>query len=111
MPIDNRDVMRGLFGRDATPFLRMMEPLGQAIDQVEAQRRRAHEMNQERLRQKVQAAGSRCSCAVAMLSERRVPLGIYAASGRFIQPNLFKNLNAELKTALHSLRCQISFGR
>ncbi|MEL7281864.1 MAG: hypothetical protein AAGK79_16010 [Pseudomonadota bacterium] len=109
--LDYRDVMRGVFGRDAGPLLRMMEPLGQLADQAQAHRRKAQQMNEERLRQKAQAAGSRCGCAVAMLSEKRVPVGLYAASGRFIQPAMFKNLTSELKSALHSPRCQITFGQ
>lgn len=107
--VDYRTVVRGIFGQDANPFLQMLEPLGQIADQAQANARKVKRLNEERLRQKAEASGSRCGCAVSMLSERRVSLGIYAASGRFITPPLFKNLSSELKTALQAQRCQISF--
>lgn len=103
--VDYRGVMRGIFGRDADPLLRLMEPLGQIADQAQEHARNVERMNEARLRQKAQAAGSRCGCAVTMLSEERVALGLYAGSGRLVTPPLFKNLNAELQASLRSARC------
>lgn len=103
--IDYRDMARGWFGRDAEPLLELMQSLGEMMDQANAQKERVKRLNEERLQKKAQAAGSRCHCAVVMLEEQHVSLGLYAGSGRLVTPNLFKNLNSELKTALHSQRC------
>ena len=103
--IDYRDVARGWFGRDADPLLQLMEPFGQIMDQANVQKERAKRLNEERLRRKVEAAGSRCDCAVSMLSEQRIALGLYTGTGRLVTPPLFKNLGSELQTSLHSKRC------
>lgn len=103
--IDYRDVARGWFGRDADPLLQLMEPFGQIMDQANAQKERARRLNEERLRRKVDAAGSRCDCAVSMLGEQRIEIGIYTGSGRLVTPPLFKNLASHLQTSLHSSRC------
>ena len=103
--IDYRDVARGWLGRDADPLLQLMEPLGQIMDQANAQKERAMRLNEERLRRKVQAAGSRCNCAVSMLGEQRIEIGIYTGTGRLVTPPLLKNLGSQLQTSLHSSRC------
>ena len=103
--IDYRDVARSWFGRDAEPLLHLMQPFGEVLDQANAEKQRLQRLNEKRLRQKAQAAGSRCDCAVTMLSERRVALGLYTGTGRLITPPLFKNLHSELQTALRSPRC------
>jgi len=86
-----------------------MEPLGQAMDQANAQADRLRRKNEERLRQKAQAAGSACNCAISMLGEKRIALGLFAGTGRLLTPPMFQNLNVELKTTLHSPQCSISF--
>lgn len=104
--IDYRAVARQWLGRDADPLLQLMAPLGQAMDQANAQAERAKRLNEERLQRKVEAAGSRCGCAVSMLSEeQRISLGLYAGSGRLVTPPIFKNLNDSLVTALNGPRC------
>lgn len=105
--IDYRDMARGWFGRDAEPLLQLMQPLGQVMDQANAQKQRMQRLNEERLRQKAKAAGSRCNCAIAMLSEQRIALGLYVGTGRLVTPPLFKNLPSQLQTALHSPRCSL----
>ena len=107
--LDYRSMARGWFGQDAEPLLKLMEPLGQAMDQAQAQADRVKRLNDERLRLKVQAAGSACNCAISILSEKRIALGLYAATGRLVTPPLFKNLSSELKTALNAHQCAISF--
>lgn len=107
--IDYRSMARGWFGRDAEPLLQLMEPLGQVMDQANAQAERIKRKNEERLRQKAQAAGSACNCAISMLGEKRIALGLFAGTGRLVTPPMFQNLNAELNTALHSPQCSISF--
>jgi len=108
--LDYRDVMRGLFGRDADPFLQMMQPLGDIADKAQAHKRNLKRQQEARLQARAKAAGSSCACAVTAITERRVALGLYAGSGRMITPPLFKDLDAELKTSLRSPRCQINFG-
>lgn len=103
--IDYRDMARGWFWRDAEPLLQLMQPLGQIMDQANAQKERANRLNEERLQRKVQAAGSRCDCAVTMLGEQRIALGLYSGTGRLVTPPLFKNLASELQTSLRSTRC------
>ncbi len=107
--IDYRSMARGWFGQDAEPLLRLMEPLGQAMDQAQQQANRVKRLNEERLRKKAQAAGSACNCAISILSEKRIALGLYAGTGRLVTPPLFKNLTSELGTALHTPQCAISF--
>jgi len=103
--IDYRDMARSWFGRDAEPLLQLMQPLGQIMDQANAQKERAKRLNEERLQRKAQAAGSRCDCAVTMLGEQRIALGLYSGTGRLVTPPLFKNLASELQTSLRSPRC------
>jgi len=107
--IDYRSIARGWLGRDAEPLLQLMEPLGQVMDQANAQAQRIKRKNEERLRQKAKAAGSACNCAISMLGEKRIALGLFAGTGRLVTPPMFQNLNAELKTALHFPQCSISF--
>lgn len=107
--IDYRSLSRSWFGPDAEALLQLMEPLGQVMDQVNTQAERAKRINKEQLLQKAQAAGSACNCAVSMLGEKRIALGIYAGTGRLVTPPLFQNLNSELRTALFSTQCSISF--
>ena len=109
--VDYRGMMRGLFGHQAGPMMRMFEPLNQIADQAQQHARNIERMNEERLRQRAESAGSRCACAVTMLSENRISLGLYAGSGRLITPTIFKDLPSELNTALHSSRCQITYDR
>lgn len=103
--IDYRDMTRGWFGRDAEPLLQWMQPLGQIMDQANAQKERANRLNEERLQRKAQAARSRCDCAVTMLGERRIAIGLYSGTGRLVTPPMFKNLASELQTSLRSTRC------
>lgn len=103
--IDYRDMARGWFGRDAEPLLQLMQPLGQIVDQANAQKERANRLYEERLQRKAQAAGSRCDCAVTMLGEQRIALGLYSGTGRLVTPPLFKNLASELEIFLRSSRC------
>jgi len=107
--IDYRSMARGWLGRDAEPLLKLMEPLGQVMDQANAQAQRIKRKNEERLRQKAQSAGSACNCAISMLGEKRIALGLFAGTGRLVTPPMFQNLDAELKTALHSPQCSIGF--
>lgn len=100
--IDVGRMMDGLFGNGGRQIIAPFEGM---INQAQRQANRARDLNEERLRRKIEAAGSRCGCAVAVLSEQRISLGLYAASGRLITPTLFKNLNSELQTALRSARC------
>lgn len=87
------------------PYRKILSPIEKMVDQAIEQKERANRFNEERLRQKVQAAGSRCNCAIVMLTEKRISIGLYASSGRLIIPPLFKDLMSELKIALHSPRC------
>lgn len=103
--VDYRDMARGWLGRDAEPLLQLMQPLGQMMDQANAQKQRAKRLNEERLQRKAEAAGSRCDCAVAMVGEQRIAIGLYTASGRLVTPPLFQSLSSELQTALRSPRC------
>ena len=103
--LDYRDLTRSWLGRDADPLLRLMQPMTDMIDQAREQKERARQWNEERLRQKAEAAGSRCNCAVSMLTENRVDLALYAGSGRLVTPPMFKNLKSELETALRNPRC------
>lgn len=87
-----------IFEEIFAPVEKVLEQKYEAID-------RAIELNEQRLEAKAKAAGSRCHCAVTMLSEKRIALGLYAGSGRLVTPPLFKNLNSELGIALGSPRC------
>lgn len=86
-------------------FGKLFAPLDDVLDQQYETLDRAKAFNEQRLQTKAREAGSRCNCAATMLSENRIALGLYAGSGRIVTPPLFKNLNAELKTALNSPRC------
>jgi hypothetical protein len=103
--INYRDMARGWFGKDADPLLELIAPLGQMMDQANAQKERVKRLNEERLQQKVNAAGSRCACAVTMLSEHCVSLGLYAGTGRLVTPSLFRDLGSSLHTSLQSSHC------
>lgn len=104
--IDLGDLMGGLFGGGASStFGDVIKPVQDVIDLSNQHARQVERMNEERLRRKAEAAGSRCACAVTMLTEHRVSLGLYAASGRLITPGLFKDLGSSLETSLHSQRC------
>lgn len=104
--IDLGGLMDGLFGRGAsTAFEDVINPMQSVIDLSNEHTNRLARANEERLRKKAEAAGSRCACAVTMLTEHRVALGLYAASGRLVTPSLFKNLGDSLQTSLRSTRC------
>jgi len=103
--VDYRDMAKGWLGRDAEPLLQLLEPLGQVMDQANAQKERVRRLNEARLQRKAQAAGSRCDCAVSMVGEQRIAIGLYTGTGRLVTPPLFQNLASELQTALRSPRC------
>lgn len=99
-------LMDGLFGGGAsTAFGDVIKPVQDVIDSSNQHARQIERMNEERLRRKAQASGSRCSCAVTMLTEHRVSLGLYAASGRLITPSIFRDLEASLRNTLRVQRC------
>lgn len=104
--IDLGGLIDGLFGRGAsTAYRDVIDPVQNVIDQSNEHTNRLARANEERLRKKAEAAGSRCACAVTMLTEHRVALGLYAASGRLVTPSLFKDLGGSLQTSLRSTRC------
>jgi len=112
--IDYRGMARGWLGRDADPLLQLMQPFTLMIDQANEHKNHVKRLNEERLRQKAEAAGSRCDCAVSMLGEQRIAIGLYTGTGRLVTPPLFKNLASELQTSLRSQRCadaQLNDGR
>ncbi len=104
--IDLGGILDGVFGRGASStFGDVIDPMQKAIDLSNEHSKQVERLNEERLRQKAQDAGSRCGCAVTMLSEHRLSLGLYAASGRLITPPMFKNLKSELVNQFQSSGC------
>jgi len=104
--IDLGGILDGVFGRGAsTAYEVIINPVQKAIDLSNAHTDSLARANEERLRKKAEAAGSRCMCAITMLTDHRVSLGLYASSGRMITPGLFKNLEGSLRTSLRSQRC------
>lgn len=73
-----------------------------AAAHIEAQNRRLRQAQKARVKQ----AGSRCSCAVHVALEDRVPWAIHAGSFRLISPPPVRNFEAELSAALSSDTCK-----
>ncbi|MEM7069441.1 MAG: hypothetical protein AAF478_11215 [Pseudomonadota bacterium] len=104
--IDIGGVLDGLFGTGTSNgFGEVINPIENIIELSNEHTRRLQRLNEKRLQEKARNAGSRCACAVTILSERRVSLGLYAGTGRLVTPVLFKSLESELLTTLHSSQC------
>ena len=105
--IDLGGLLDGVFGRGTSgAFGDVINLVQKVIDLSNEHTNSLARANQARLNRKIEAAGSRCNCAVSMLSEQRIPLGLYASSGRMITPSLFKNLSSSLHTSLRSMQCK-----
>ena len=89
-------------------FCNLMKPVEGLLEHAYSEAKALRQFHQQRLNTKAKASKNRCSCAATTLSEKRLALGLYAGTGRLVTPSLFKNLISELKTALHSKRCQMS---
>jgi len=104
--IDLGGLFDGMFGRGTSrTYDDVINPMQKIIDLSNVHENALAHANEERLRKKAEAAGSRCACAVTMLTEHRVSLGLYAASGRLVTPGVFKDLDSSLQTSLRSSRC------
>lgn len=76
------------------------------LDVIRDQERRARETEARRNNRAASQAGSRCACAVSTYqAEHRLPLALYAGSGRLITPSQVKSRDAELTRALASPAC------
>lgn len=102
--IDCKTIFGG-FGKGSSGLCELVGPLDIILKQKYEALERAKALNEQRLQAKLQAAGSRCKCPVSLLSERRIDVGLYSATARIVKPQLFKNLNSELMTALRSPHC------
>jgi len=104
--IDLGGILNGVFGPGASSaYGDIINPVQKVIDLSNAHTDSLARANEERLRKKAEAAGSRCMCAITMLTEHRVSLGLYASSGRLVTSGLFRNLEDSLQTSLRSSRC------
>lgn len=105
--IDLGGILDGVFGQGASSaYGEVINPVQKVIDLSNQHANGLARANEERMRKKAEAAGSRCSCAVTMLTEHRVSLGLYTASGRLVTPSVFKDLGSSLQTSLRSSRCK-----
>ena len=78
---------------------------GPATQIIQAQERAKAEFENRRLRRIASQTTSRCECAVAIVSEKRV-WAIYSGSFRLITPpSVSNNLNSSLERALRSPQC------
>lgn len=76
------------------------------LDSLREQERRAHEAETRRIDRAASKAGSRCECAASVYqAQNRLPLALYAGSGRLITPPQVKSREAELTRVLASPAC------